>query len=144
VTFLKQKLLKTSETFETKDARGTSIILELHQSDIRFPQLAAFKRDVSELACQILAPHEIQFLQACPQAVTHELFFNLTTFFEGGIEKVDWKGVEEKIKSTIKQFYSIYQNLVLKSLNPFLMTFTYLLKIPGFFHVIGDSSFTLW
>ena len=91
----------SSGTFRNKD-----IILEWKKSDIQSPDLAAFKREISNLACETLTPIEIQFLQKYPHAVSQELFLKpCAPFFEHGIDSVDWGKVEEKIQSTIKQFY---------------------------------------
>jgi len=86
--------------------RGKDVILEWKKSDIQSPDLAAFKRDICNLACETLTPIEIQFLKKYPHAVSQELFLKpCTSFFEHGIDAVDWEKVEEKIYSTIKQFY---------------------------------------
>src|SRR5581483_1482142 len=89
-----------------KDNSGIPILVEWYQTDIQSPVLVAFKKNICELASQILAPIEVQFLRAFPQAASQELFLKpCTPFFERGVEDVNWSEVEEKIKSTIKQFY---------------------------------------
>ena len=106
ITFLKETLLTTSGVFEIQDDAGALVKLEWYKTDITSSVLASFKKDISELASQILASSERQFLQAYPHAVESELFLRACApFFEKGIEHVDWVEVESKIRSTIKQFY---------------------------------------
>lgn len=95
------KEISDSGKFTTKE---TSIILEWKKTDIQSPDLAAFKRQICDLACQTLAPIEVQFLKAYPQAVSQEMFLKpCSPFFEKG--DVDWDSVEATIQSTMKQFY---------------------------------------
>lgn len=89
-----------------KDANGNLFILEWRKTDILSPDLAEFKRNVCDLACQLLAPVEVQFLRAHPSAVSQELFLKACApFFEKGVEATDWGMVETTVRSTIKQFY---------------------------------------
>lgn len=102
----KTKAGNSQGVFKTFDEHGTQVILEWTQTDIQSPKLAEFKQSICETASEILAPVEVQFLRAYPQAVSQELFLKpCAPFFEKGPESVNWKIVEETIKSTIKQFY---------------------------------------
>lgn len=95
-----------SRKFTAKDKFGKPVILEWKKTDIQSPDLAAFKKNVCDLACQALAPIEVQFLQAYPHAVSQEIFLKpCASFFEKGVDAVDWELVKEKIQSTIRQFY---------------------------------------
>lgn len=80
--------------------------LEGNISGILSLELAAFKKEVSELAAEQLAPLEVEFLRAFPQALDQELFLcSSSSFFKKGYENVEWELVEESVKSSIKQFY---------------------------------------
>ncbi|MBI5345648.1 MAG: GNAT family N-acetyltransferase [Chlamydiae bacterium] len=105
ITFIKKTTLKTG-TFEAKDSQGQSIILEWTQTDIQSSDLAAFKKSICDLASQVLAASEVQFLRIHPEAVSQEMFLQpCTPLFEQGVQSVNWQKVEEQIKSTVKQFY---------------------------------------
>jgi ribosomal protein S18 acetylase RimI-like enzyme len=96
----------TSGQFICEDLFGKPVILEWTKTDIRSPDLAAFKKNICELACQVIAPIEVQFLRSYPQAVSQELFLKpCAPLFENGLEAVDWEIVRETIQSTIRQFY---------------------------------------
>lgn len=83
-------------------------IIEWKRADILSKDLADFKRDISELASRELASVEAEFLRINPEAAGSELFLRACApDLENGVEMADWKVIEEKIQSTIKQFYSM-------------------------------------
>ena len=94
------------ETLLIKGAFEIPLRLEWMKTDIQSPYLAAFRRYICEMACESLAPVEVEFLRQYPEAVNREIFLvGCAPFFAQGPQAVDWEAVEEKIKSTIKQFY---------------------------------------
>jgi ribosomal protein S18 acetylase RimI-like enzyme len=98
--------MKTSGSFAARDASGNPIMLEWLATDIVSPQLAAFKKQVSDLAAQNTAATEVAFLRKHPGAVEQEFLLKpCAPLFAKGVAAVDWKQVEETIRSTIKQFY---------------------------------------
>ncbi len=107
LSYVNQKLVahKTGK-FIAKDKFDKPVILEWKVTDIQSTDLATFKKSICDLACQSLAPIEVQFLQAHPHAVSEELFLKpCAPFFENGLESVDWELVKQKIESTMRQFY---------------------------------------
>ena len=92
--------------FTMNGSSGSPIILEWKKTDIRSPDLAQFKKDISELAAQTLAPAEVDFLQAYPFAVSQELFLkSCAPLFEKGLDAVNWELAKQTVESTIRQFY---------------------------------------
>ncbi len=91
---------------ETKDADGAPITLEWKKAGILSPDLAHFKKTISELASEELSRSELQFLRTYPEAVSQELFLkSCAPLLECGPENADWDAIKEKIQETIKQFY---------------------------------------
>lgn len=85
---------------------GRSFILEWKRFDILSPNLAAFKKDLSELAAEKLSESELAFLKANPEAAASELFLRACKpLLENGIQNTDWHAIQETIKSSVKQFY---------------------------------------
>ncbi|MEI6241941.1 MAG: hypothetical protein WCP39_00870 [Chlamydiota bacterium] len=106
LTFIRKTILNKTGTFEAKDCQGIPVIFDWTQTDIQSPNLATFKKNISEMASDVLAPIEVQFLREHPDAVSKELFLKpCAILFEQGVPSVNWKKVEEQIKSTIKLFY---------------------------------------
>lgn len=94
--------------FKTIDDQGRDIFLDWSHADIQSQKLSEFKQSICGMASEILAPAETEFLRTHPEALSQELFLkSCAPFFEKGLEFVDWKGVEDTIKTTIKQFYSM-------------------------------------
>jgi len=88
------------------DENGRSFILEWKRSDILSPYLAAFKKDLSDLAAEKLSESELAFLKANPESASSELFLRACKpLLDNGAEKADWHAVQETIKSSVKQFY---------------------------------------
>jgi hypothetical protein len=88
------------------DIKGRSFILEWKRSDILSPSLAAFKKDLSDLASEKLAASELAFLETNPEAASSELFLRACKpLLEKGIANTDWHAVQEAIKASVKQFY---------------------------------------
>ena len=119
------------------------MILNWKKTDILSKELAEFKIKVSDLACNILVPNEVKFLQAYPQAVMQEMFLRpCAPFFEKGIEKVDWTRVKETISSTMKQFYlmdiSTFGDALLK---PLMQDVYYLVSIKEKEELLGFAMF---
>lgn len=88
------------------DENGRSFILEWKRSDILSPYLAAFKKDLSDLAAEKLSESELAFLKANPESAFSELFLRACKpLLDNGAENADWHAVQETIKSSVKQFY---------------------------------------
>lgn len=97
---------KTHLIVDVKDAYDRALIIEWKISDILSPDLAEFKQSIAEMASKTLAPNEVIFLSAFPEAVYEEMFLMpCIPLFSNGLEAVNWDLVEETITSTIKQFY---------------------------------------
>lgn len=92
--------------FQIGSQPDSSLTIEWKKSNILSPDLADFKKKVSDLASHILAAAELKFLQKNPHAVNNEYFLMACApLFENGIENVDWIKVKETIQSSIAQFY---------------------------------------
>ncbi len=90
----------------SKDKFGQPVILEWEIADITSSELADFKKNICDIACQTLAPIEMEFLRRNPESVNQELFLKgCAPFFGNGLDSVNWETVKEKIQSSIKQFY---------------------------------------
>lgn len=88
------------------DKNGHSFILEWERSDILSLSLAAFKKDLSDLAAEKLSESELAFLKANPEAASSELFLRACKpLLDKGAENADWHAVKEIIKTSVKQFY---------------------------------------
>ena len=72
---------KTASALDGKayaaDENGHSFILEWKRSDILSPNLAAFKKDLSELAAEKLSESELAFLKANPESTPVNYFLEL-------------------------------------------------------------------
>jgi len=92
--------------FTAQDKTGKTVVLEWHKTNILSPELALFKKEMCDLAAQVTAHIEIQFLQVHPEAVTSGGFFrDCEPLFAQGLDNVNWHRVQQTIQSTIKQFY---------------------------------------
>lgn len=101
---------KTASALDGKvysaDENGRSFILEWKRSDILSPNLAAFKKDLSDLAAEKLSESELAFLKANPEAAASELFLRACKpLLEKGAQNTNWHAVQETIKGSVKQFY---------------------------------------
>lgn len=97
---------KKSGQCAATDATGRPVILEWNITDILSPDLAVFKKNVSDLAAQTHAVSEVQFLHVHPEAASQDGFLKACVpLFANGLESVDWQQVEATIQSTYKQFY---------------------------------------
>lgn len=100
------KTASASDGVFTTDVKGRSFILEWKKSDILSPSLAAFKKDLSDLASEKLSSSELAFLKANPEAASSELFLRACKpLLDKGIADTDWHAVGEAIKASVKQFY---------------------------------------
>lgn len=98
----------TAGCFFTQDDSGRAIVIEWHKTNIVARELALFKREVSDLASQVTAASETQFLKSFPDAVSSGGFLkSCEPLFAQGVEHVDWIAVEQKLQESIKQFYLI-------------------------------------
>ncbi|HSW72148.1 MAG TPA: hypothetical protein VLG44_01915 [Chlamydiales bacterium] len=122
-----------------------NMILEWKKTDILSKDLAEFKKNVCELACNTLVPKEVKFLQVFPQAVTQEMFLRpCAPLFDKGIENVDWAKVSDTIHSTMKQFYladiSTFGESLLK---PLMQDVYYLVSIKEKEELLGFAMFAV-
>ena len=95
---------KKSGQFEAKDKNGAPIILEWLVTNVHEPEYIQMMHSVADIFVQSFGSQEVRFLKAHPEAVTTAVKntpFNaqLQQLFKDGIEKVDWKAVEEKMAS---------------------------------------------
>lgn len=106
--WLKQVKERTAShgQFFAKDKLGQTVILEWKKTDILSPELAEFKKNICEIACQAAAPVEVEFLRTYPESVNREPFLMACAPLLAQ-DPINWQLVEEKIASTIKQFYLI-------------------------------------
>lgn len=109
----KMDWLACAKTASTSDGKtyataknGRSLILEWKRSDILSPNLAAFKKDLSDFAAEKLSESELAFLKANPESASSELFLKACKpLLDKEAEHTDWSAVQETIKSSVKQFY---------------------------------------
>lgn len=88
------------------DEKGQAFVIEWKRVDILSPHLAAFKKDLSDLAAEKLSESELAFLKANPKAASSELFLRACKpLLDNGAENADWHAVQETIKASVKQFY---------------------------------------
>lgn len=91
----------------TQDQQGNSIFIDWKRADILSPHLAYFKKNTSDLASEEIAFAEMEFLRAYPEAASQELFLKACEpLLKDGVGAANWAEIEEKIRVTIKQFYS--------------------------------------
>jgi ribosomal protein S18 acetylase RimI-like enzyme len=91
----------------TQDIQGNSILIDWKRADILSPHLSYFKKSTSELASEEIALAELEFLRAYPEAASQELFLKACEpLLKDGVGSANWAEIEEKIRVTIKQFYS--------------------------------------
>jgi ribosomal protein S18 acetylase RimI-like enzyme len=83
-----------------------AFVVEWKKTDILSPHLAAFKKDISDLATEKLSKSELLFLKAYPEAASSELFLSgCKPLLDNGVENADWSAIKDTIKATVKQFY---------------------------------------
>lgn len=92
--------------FFASDNAGHTVVIEWHMTNILAPELAKFKREVSDLAAEVTAKTETQFLKQFPDAISSGGFLkSCETLFAEGADQVDWDAAEQRLQETIKQFY---------------------------------------
>jgi ribosomal protein S18 acetylase RimI-like enzyme len=91
--------------FSLQDNLGKPIVLEWRKMGIQSPELAEVKKEVCEIACEVLAPAEAEFLRAYPHMVKHEFFLQSCAELLTDPKAVDWNRVTNQIKVTLKQFF---------------------------------------
>lgn len=92
--------------FFAQDNNGYDIVIEWHVTNILALELALFKKEVSDLACQMTAASEMQFLKRFPDAISTGGFLkSCEPLFANGADYVDWAAVEQTLQTSIKQFY---------------------------------------
>lgn len=108
LAILNEKIPQEFEAIEIEDERGHALCLQWFRSDIRSKVLGCFKKEISELASQITADREVEFLKAFPEGIQSELFLKPAAhLFENGYENVDWNAVHKSIQATVKSFYTV-------------------------------------
>jgi ribosomal protein S18 acetylase RimI-like enzyme len=100
--------VKTAGKFLAKDKAGAPVVLEWIETDILSPDYAAGMKSIADIASQAFAAVELQFLREHPEAVQQDEYLKqYLPFFENGPEAVDWKLVEGKIQSNLKQMHEL-------------------------------------
>ncbi len=99
---------EVSGKFLAQDKSGASIILEWIKTDIQSTDYVAGMKSIAEIASQAFAKVELQFLREHPEAVVQDQYLKqYIPFFENGAEAVDWKSVESKLQSNLKQMHEM-------------------------------------
>ncbi len=101
---------KTTSAIESTDTavdnKGQIFVLQWERVDILSSDLAAFKKDLSDLAAEKISRSELTFLKAHPESVSSELFLRACKpLLDRGIENADWNAIQETIKESVKGFY---------------------------------------
>lgn len=92
--------------FSAVDNKGDTLIFEWKRNGILSHEIAAFKKNLSDLAAEKISHSELAFLKAHPDAVSTELFLSsCKPLLSKGVENADWNAIQETIKTTVKQFY---------------------------------------
>lgn len=91
--------------FSGKDSLGTPVIIEWECVDPCSPQLSEKIKSLSDLLVAAYTNIELQFAQQNPEAIKNEMFLkSLEPLLENGIEKIDWKMAEKRIRDNLQQF----------------------------------------
>lgn len=99
-------LAYAKEAIEGQVTINNSFILEWRKGDILSPELAFFKKELSDIAAEKLSRSELEFLKANPEAASTELFLRACQpFLASGVENADWDAIQETIRASVKQFY---------------------------------------
>ncbi|MBA3236777.1 MAG: hypothetical protein H0T62_00300 [Parachlamydiaceae bacterium] len=105
LTYAKKSLTAQGNTF-VMTGENCSYLLECKQVGILSPELANFKKELSEIAAQKVSESELSFLKLHPEAASSELFLKACKpLLEVNKENPDWNLIKEMIKSSVKQFY---------------------------------------
>lgn len=98
---------KSSGMYQAHDNLGTSITVEWYLTHLMTPEYVALSAQVSDLAIDLLANVELQFVRSFPESVdTDPIFFEaLEPLFSHGVQAVDWHVVEQKIRDQIKGYF---------------------------------------
>lgn len=88
------------------DEKGQAFVIEWKRTDILSSHLAAFKKDLSDLAAETLSKSELAFLKVNPEAASNELFLRACKpLLDNGAENANWHAIQETIKASVKPFY---------------------------------------
>lgn len=97
---------KKSGQYLTQDENNNSVAIEWHITNILSPELATFKKNVSDLSSQVTAAMEVELLHQRPEAIHTGGFLKACEpLFAQGPDLVDWQMVEKTLQAHIKQFY---------------------------------------
>lgn len=106
IDHIKETTLKKSGQLIAIDAIGVPVIIDWHMTSILSPDIAAFKKEVSDLAAHVTAEMEVQFLHKHPEGVSSGGFLKACEpLFAEGIDTIDWELVTLTLEKSIKQFY---------------------------------------
>lgn len=104
--YINKTIVKKSGQLIATDAMHMPVIIDWYVTNIVSPDIAIFKKEVSDLAAYATAAVEVQLLHKYPQAVSSGGFLKACEpFFAQGADKVDWKAVTLTLEESIKQFY---------------------------------------
>jgi len=97
-----------SGKFIASDKTGTEVLFEWVKTDANSPDFSLTMKSIADITGESFAPVEVKFLRAHPDLVFKEMYYKpFEPLFKDGVENVDWKCVEEKMKSYIKSFHEI-------------------------------------
>ena len=90
----------------TQDKMGNPIVLDWEKIAVADPAFVAKMASLTDITVQAHTPANIELLKQHPEAATKAKEMRaFEPFFKQGVEKVDWKLVEEQMKSGGKKFW---------------------------------------
>ncbi len=95
-----------NDKISTVDSKDRALIIEWKKTTILSQDLAAFKKDLSDLAAEKISKIELTFLKANREAASSELFLRACKpLLDNGTENADWNAIQKTIESSVRQFY---------------------------------------
>lgn len=103
----KELMDQKSGTFQIKDKLDLPVIFEWQVIDPKSLEFTQEIKQVSHLLVDTYTQMELDFTKKYPNSISNEYFLKtLEPLFKSGLENVDWKLVEDQIKSTFDQFFA--------------------------------------
>ena len=97
---------ESSGKFVGKDKFGELVILEWKIRNVLSPDFHEIMKSISDMGSEAFAEVETEFLKKHPDAREGHLE-KFESFFEDGVDKVDWKKVKEKMHLIMKQIFEM-------------------------------------
>jgi len=102
----KELMGQKSGTFQIKDKPNLPIIFEWQVIDPKSPEFTQRIKQVSNLLVDTYTQMELEFTKKHPDLISNEYFLKSLEPLLKDLENVDWKLVENQIKSTFDQFFT--------------------------------------